>query len=123
MEARDRLEEEVAGSRQALHSLQQKHDQLAADLEQVSSASAATRPEDAARIDQLSAQVNTPLMLLTSLCCLSSTNIDQRCCTHFYLGVTAVRLFSTSLDQGCCMHFYYSVTGGVSHVVCASDTI
>ena len=57
MEARDRLEEELSESRQALEAAQQKHDQLAADLEQAASASASGRPEDTARIAQLSDQV------------------------------------------------------------------
>ena len=58
MEARDRLEEQLSESCQALEAAQAKHDHLSADLEQATNASATGRPEDAARIAQLSDQVS-----------------------------------------------------------------
>ena len=58
MEARDRLEEELSEARQGMEAVQQQHDKLAADLQEASSAEPASRPEDAARISQLSDQVS-----------------------------------------------------------------
>lgn len=58
MEVRDGLEEELTQARQALEAVQQQHDQLAADLQEATTAQSAGRPEDAARIAQLADQVS-----------------------------------------------------------------
>ena len=57
MEARDRLEEQLAESQLAMQALQQAHDQLGRQLQQAITASAQGRPQDAARIAELSDQV------------------------------------------------------------------
>ena len=67
MEARDRLEEELSEARQAMEAVQQQHDKLAADLQEVSSAGPASQPEDAARIAQLSDQVSPLQVILAPL--------------------------------------------------------
>lgn len=58
MEARDRLEDELSEARQAAEDLQRRQDELAAQLQEATQAQAASRPEDAARIAQLSDQVS-----------------------------------------------------------------
>lgn len=58
MEARDRLEDELAEARQVVEGLQQRQEQLAAQLQEATAAKAASRPQDAARIAQLSDQVS-----------------------------------------------------------------
>ena len=58
MEARDRLEDELSDAHQAAEALQQRQDELAAQLQEATQAQAASRPEDAARIAQLSDQVS-----------------------------------------------------------------
>ena len=63
MEARDKLEEELSEARQAMEAVQQQHDKLAADLQEVTSAQTAGRPEDAARIAQLSDRVSPSVIL------------------------------------------------------------
>ena len=73
MEAQDRLEEELSEARQAMEAVQQQHDQLAADLQEATSSQPASRPEDAARIAQLSDQVSLLVMPICCFCiCLRS---------------------------------------------------
>lgn len=66
MEARDRLEEELSEARQAVEAVQQQHDKLAVDLQEATSAQPASRPEDAARIAQLSDQVSLSALRVLS---------------------------------------------------------
>ena len=66
MEARDRLEEELSEGRQAVQAVQQQHDKLAADLQEVTSGQPASRPEDSARIAQLSDQVSPSALRVLS---------------------------------------------------------
>lgn len=58
MEAHDKLEEDLAQAHQSVAALREQHEQVVADLERATSTAATSLPDDLARIQQLSDQVN-----------------------------------------------------------------
>lgn len=65
MEARDKLEEDLAQAHKSVAALREQHEQVVANLERATSTAATSLPDDLARIQQLSDQV-TVLTLVTT---------------------------------------------------------
>lgn len=65
MEARDKLEEDLAQAHKSAAALREQNQQLVADLERATSTPATSLPDDLTRIQELSDQV-TVLTLLNS---------------------------------------------------------
>jgi hypothetical protein len=66
MEARDKLEEDLAQAHNSAAALHEQHEQVVADLERATSTAATSLPADLARIQELSDQVIVPTLLTTN---------------------------------------------------------